>query len=299
MHDHQKNAAATIAAGFGIAVTAALSLPLVNIFTELSIAELMLTRGLITALSMGIMFRKRIGAPSKYLIAFSVIFAAATLALYSGIRIWGASPTLVVITLTPVVNIGYKMIRGIRVTDRVLTSFVILLIGVTVALEPWRTAFNVAGLGVSLLGAVLAGISFEVLKKGGEIDKFHRTFWLGSVTAVAGFMMTVSVGTIPFAALERTAGHVALLVLFGLVGGTLYYLSNIVVVDKNRTEAAATIAMMETPAVVVASGGMLGEVTSGLQWSGIVLALMAGSALAFAEAKDEATRKKASSTPTP
>lgn len=297
MTEQEKNAAATFVAGFLIAGTAAFSLPLVNIFAELGPAELMLTRGFITALSMGAMFRKRITAPSKNLIAFSIIFSAATLALYSGIRIWGASPTLVVITLTPAVNIGYKMMCGIRVSDRVLASFALLVIGVTIALEPWRTAFNVAGLGVSLLGALLAGVSYEVLKRGGEIDKFHRTFWLGSVTAATGLMMTVPAGAIPFAALDRNPGHIALLVLFGMVGGTLYYLSNIVVVDKNRTEVAATIAMMETPAVVVASGGILGEVTTSFQWGGIILALLAGSALAFAEAKDEALGSKKSPPP--
>lgn len=165
-----------VLAALGISLTAAIALPLVNVFKSMEPSELMVVRGGVTAILIGLVLAKHIGKPSKRIIIFSVLFSLATLALYAGIRAWGASPTLVVLTATPVVNIAAKVMRGQSVNGRVYVCLAWLLLGVVIALNPWQADFDLWGFFLSVAGLLLAGVGFEVLAGQKGIDLYNKSF---------------------------------------------------------------------------------------------------------------------------
>lgn len=277
---------AGVLAALGISVTAAIALPLVNIFKELTTPELMIVRGGVTAVVVLPLFWRHVTRPSKRIITFSILFAMATLALYAGIRTWGASPTLVVITATPVVNIAAKIWRGQKVERRVYICLAFLIIGVSVALNPFQAAFNTLGLLLSVVATVIAGIAFEVLGAEKGVDSYNKSFWLAVITVGVGTLVSITSGHLPFGQEVWSVWRVLALIGFGVTGGFLYYLSSIIAFEKLKTEVASTLAMAETPAVIVGARLMLGEKLSLIQWAGVLLALGATFALGRAESKE-------------
>lgn len=274
-----------VLAALGISVTAAVALPMVNVFKSMEPSELMVVRGGVTTILIGLVLAKHIGRPSKRVVTFSVLFSLATLALYAGIRAWGASPTLVVLTATPVVNIAAKVVRGQSVDGRVYACLAGLLLGVMIALNPWQTDFDLWGFSLSIAGLLLAGVSFEVLAGQKGIDPYNKSFWLAVVTVIVGFAATLYGGHLPFTREAWNIPHAFALVGFGVTGGFAYYLANIVAFEKLKTEVASTLAMAETPAVIVGAWLMLGETLTFMQWIGVVIALGATAALIAMEAR--------------
>jgi drug/metabolite transporter (DMT)-like permease len=274
-----------VLAALCISVTAAIALPLVNVFKSIPPSELMVVRGMVTAILIALVLTRHVGMPSVRMMKFSILFSLATLALYAGIRAWGASPTLVVLTTTPVVNIAAKRLRGQSVDGRVYLCLGGLLLGVMIALNPWQANFDLRGFLLSVVATLLAGIGFEVLARQKGIDPYNKGFWLAVVTVVVGFLATLADGHLPFAHEAWNISHALALVSFGVTGGFLYYLANIVAFEKLKTEVASTLAMAETPAVIVGSWFMLGETLTLIQWIGVGIALGATAALSVTEAR--------------
>ncbi len=272
-----------VIAALGISVTAAIALPLVNIFKSLQPSELMIVRGSVTAVLVGSLLSRHIRRPSAQLLKATTLFAGATLALYAGIRAWGAGPTLVILTTTPFVNIVAKSWRGEIVNSRVYASLCGLTLGVMVALNPWQTTFDLAGFLYSVTATVLSGLAFEMLGNNKGLDPYNKTFWLAIVTAVIGLVATLIGGHIPFATETWTVSRILALIGFGATGGFLYYLAIAVAFEKLKTEVASTLAMAETPAVIIGSYIILGERLTFIQWIGVAVALLATGALSASE----------------
>lgn len=281
---HSKHRLFGVIAALGISLTAGIALPMVNVLTDFSTAELMMIRGGITAIFIAIIFRKRISWTDWRVMNFSVMFAVANLCLYNGIRAWGANPTIVIITLTPIVNFVAKWWRKEKTSRRALWSLFTLIGGVIVALEPWKAPIDAWGVFWSLSGAVLAGLGFEVLAKTKDLDPYARGFWLSVVIGSFGFTVALTKG-FPLLNYEISLTTSLLLVGFGLTGGLLYFLANIFAFDYLDTEVASVLAMGETPAVILGAGILLGEKMSIVQWGGVILALVATMTLSWAEAK--------------
>lgn len=104
---------------------------------------------------------------------------------------------------------------------------------------------------------------------------------------IVGLVATLTSGHLPFAREAWSVPHAIALVGFGVTGGFAYYLANIVAFEKLRTEVASTLAMAETPAVIVGAWLMLGETLTLIQWIGVVIALGATAALSAAEARQK------------
>lgn len=276
-----------VLAALGISVTAAIALPLVSVFRSMELSELMVARGGVTAILVVLVLTRHVGKPSKRMLTFSLTFSLATLVLYAGIRAWGASPTLVVLTTTPVVNIAAKLLRGHSVDGRVYVCLAGLLLGVMIALNPWQADFDLWGFALSVAATVLAGIGFEVLAGQKGIDPYSKSFWIAVVTVVVGILATLTNGHLPFAHETWSVPHALALVGFGITGGFAYYLANIVAFEKLKTEVASTLAMAETPAVIVGAWLMLGETLTFIQWIGVLIALGATAALSATEANQK------------
>ncbi len=298
-----------IIAALAISATAAIALPLVNIFKSMEESELMVVRGSVTALLVAIIIAVRIRNRRKYnaiqkrpedrlplaplyklswrILAFSIIFSMATLSLYAGIRAWGTSPTLVVLTTTPIVNIAAKILRRQQVNRRVYLCLTGLLLGVTIALNPWEASFDMKGFLLSIAATLLGGIGFEVLSGAKGIDPYNKSFWLAVVTAALGSGVTLHGGHLPLAQEAWSFSHAIALIGFGITGGFAYYLANIVAFEKLRTEVASTLAMAETPAVIVGAWLVLEEKLALIQWIGVGIALTATATLSATEAKSD------------
>jgi len=78
------------------------------------------------------------------------------------------------------------------------------------------------------------------------------------------------------------------LIGFGIAGGFLYYLAIVVAFENLPTEVASTIAMAETPAVVIVVHHY-GEMLTPLQVLGIAIALGATAVLSITEARQKPT----------
>lgn len=276
---------AGIIAAFGISVTAAIAVPLVNVFKTLTTGELMVVRGGVSAILIACLFPRRITFATKNVFLFSFLFASANFCLYNGIRAWGANPTIVIITTTPIVNIVAKWWRGQAVDSRVTASLMTLLVGVLIALNPWQTAFDLSGALWSVTATLLVGVGFEILGASKKIDPYYKSFWIAALMVMIGVTTTVLAGRIPFSVEAWDVPHAIALVLYGCTGGFLYILANVIAFEKLKTEVASTLAMGETPAVIIGAWLALGERMSPIQWVGVILALVATGALSAAEAK--------------
>lgn len=272
-----------VIAALMISVTAAIALPLVNVFDAMKIGELMIIRGGVSAVLIAVILFSHLARPSWRVLVFSILFSVATLFLYIAIRAWSPGPSLVVITLTPVVNIVAKLLRGKVVHRRVYLAMIGLLIGVMIALNPWQANFDLIGFVMSLLAMLLAGLGMEVLAGEKGVDPYNKSFWLAILTVCIGCLASVGDGQMPLLALEWTSSNTLALVGFGVVGGFLYYLANIIAVEELETEVATTLAMAETPAVIISSWFMLGDKLSLVQWVGVSIALAAAASLVHAQ----------------
>ena len=268
-----------------IPLTAAIALPLVNIFTTLLPSDLMTVRGGVTCVAVGLFFFKNISYPRPNVILFSVLFGVANLMLYMGIRTWGVSPTITVLTAMPVVNIAAARWRGNTVKTRTYLTLFVLVLGVAIAINPWQTEFNAVGCAQSIAATIFAGVGVEVLAGTKEVDKYNRTFWLAAVILVIGLVVTLARGIVPFGGESFMWTRILQLVAFGLIAGFLYFLSNIHAFDKLKTETASTLAMAETPATILSSMLILDEERSPVQWAGVGIALIAVLVLGGTEVK--------------
>ena len=274
-----------IIAAFGISVTAAIAVPLVNVFKTLTTGELMMVRGGVSAILIAMLFPRRISLATRNVFLFSFLFASANFCLYNGIRAWGANPTIVIITTTPIVNILAKRWRGQVVDSRVTGSLLTLLVGVLIALNPWQTPFDLHGALWSVTATLLVGVGFEVLGASKKIDPYYKSFWIAMLMVMIGVVTTLVAGRIPFSVEAWHVSQAIALMLYGCTGGFLYILANVIAFEKLKTEVASTLAMGETPAVIIGAWLALGERMSPIQWSGVILALGATAVLSAAEAK--------------
>ncbi len=273
----------------GIYATAGIALPFVNVLKDFKTSELMLVRGGITVLFIGLFLNKKIVRPNKGIIGFSILFALANFSLYNGIRAWGANPTIVIVTMTPFVNIMARWWKERQVNTAALVSLVILLFGVIMALEPWNVVVSPVGVFWSVAATLLAGAGFEVLSTTKKINPNARGFWLSTVVLVVGATVCTVQGSLPFTSMSISLSKALVITAFGLIGGFLYFMANIIAFDHLDTEVASVLAMGETPAVILGAGILLNEQMSAVQWLGVLIALGATVLLSYSEARNKSS----------
>jgi len=250
----------------GIWLTSGFAVPFVNVLHSLTAEQLMIFRGFITALMALIVLRGRIGQVDKYTWFIGLTVPLATLGFYHGIRHWGAGPTLIIITTTPVVNliIGYAL--GRTISRAVIIGLILMLVGVAMARHGGH--FHWKGLAWSILATIMSGIIFEL---------FARTKSSSMQTCFFAFMGMGIVGLV--ASFQTSFANVAdmrilaSLVAFAFIGGFLYWCSNILAFKNLPTTEAAVLAQGETPAVLIGAYLMLGERLSFVQWTGVGISL--------------------------
>ncbi len=236
----------------GIWLTAGLALPFVNVLDEFTPGQLMVFRGFLTALMALIGLRGVIGRVDKYtyLIALTVPFA--TLGLFQGIRLWGAGPTIIIITATPLVNFFIGAFLGRHVSRASVIGFMLVLGGVVIA--RWGGHFHWEGFLWTLFGTIMNGVLYEWFSRA-KARFLQKCFWGSMGMGTLGLIFSTHTSW-------NAIGEpkVLLTVLgFAFVGGFLYWLSNLIAFENLPTTEASILAQGETPAVILGASLLLGE----------------------------------------
>lgn len=251
----------------GIWITAGVSLPLVGFFEELGSGQLMLVRGGITALLALLVLRGDVVKISKDTLLIALVLPLATLGLFQGISLWGASQTIVVITATPVVNLLFGLLVRRKFSRSSFSGFLLLFAGVLVAC--WGGYFNLVGFLWAVFGMIMNGVLYELFAKSKD-SSFQKCFWASIGMALLGIFLSVGKSWEEIS----YSYNLVILIGFGLVGGFLYWISNLTAFENLPTNEASILAQGETIAVIFGAFIILGESLTLSQWIGVFLALV-------------------------
>lgn len=256
-----------IVAIVGVWVTAGVALPFVNRLTQFTPEQLLAARGLLTSAMAFILARGKVLRVDRYTLYIAIAMPLASLGLYKGIRAWGAGPTIIVITTTPVLNFAFTAMKGRKVQREAMISLSLILGGVIMA--RWGGRFDLYGLGWSLFGTVFNAILYELFAKA-RASPFQKCFWAMLGTAVVGILMSIHAN---WHQLEGRHTLQATLLIFAIVGGLLYWLANLFAFQYLPKDLASVLAQGETPAVIAASYILLPERLTPFQWIGVIVSL--------------------------
>lgn len=254
----------------GIWLTAGLALPFVNVLGMFTPEQLMIFRGFLTALMALVVLRGKVWTRDKYTYLLALTLPFATLGLFEGIRHWGAGPTIIVVTATPLVNFAISLFFGGKVSRPAVVGLSMMLAGVVIA--RWGGEFQWAGLLWSLFGTLMNGILYEFFsraEKGTWQISLKKSFYSCVGMGVLGLILS---------ARSQWTAHIDVslsltLLGFAFVGGFLYWLANLVAFENLPKNEASILAQGETLAVIVGAYFLLGESLTTLQWFGVFAAL--------------------------
>lgn len=227
----------------GIWLTAGLALPFVNYLDVFAPTQLMVFRGFLTAAMAFIGLRGRIGKVDGWTWGIAVVLPLATLGLFEGIRHWGAGPTIIVITATPLVNMVVDLALGRHISRASVGGLCLLLVGIGAA--RWGGSFRWDGFLWSVFGTVANGVLYECFARA-KSDWLQRCFL--SCTGMGTLGLVMSIGE-PWPTCSWKLSLV--IVGFAFVGGYLYWWANYIAFKNLPTTKAAVGAQGETPAVVI------------------------------------------------
>jgi len=250
----------------GIWLTAGLALPFVNVLNMFTPPQLMVFRGFLTATMAFIGLRGVIGRVDKYTCLIALTLPFATLGLFEGIRHWGAGPTIIIITATPIVNLIIGAFLGRRISLASIFGLALVFVGVSIA--RWGGHFQWAGFAWTLFGTIMNGILYEFFARA-KSAPLQICFWGSIGMGSLGLILSVNTSWAPIANL-----NIALLVLgFAFIGGLLYWVANLTAFNNLPTTEASVLAQGETPAVILGASIFLGESLTIWQWFGVAIAL--------------------------
>lgn len=250
----------------GIWFTAGLALPFVNVLKMFTPQQLMVFRGFLTALMAFIGLKGIIGRADKYTYLIALTLPFATLGLFEGIRHWGAGPTIIIITATPLVNLVIAAFLGRRISSAAVIGLVLMLGGVVMA--RWGGHFQWAGFLWTAFGTIMNGILYEWFARA-KANSLQKCFWACIGMGVLGLLLSIN------ASWSRIIEPklIFMLIGFAFVGGFLYWISNLITFTNLPTLEASVLAQGETPAVIIGASFLLKEHLAITQLVGVAIAL--------------------------
>ncbi len=267
----------------GVWLTAGFALPFVNVLKMFTPEQLLTARGFLTAVMAFALAKGKVMRVDCYTILIGCCLPLASLGLFKGVREWGAGPTIIVITATPVMNFLITFFKGGKVSGVALASLILILGGVVIA--RYGGTWSSIGFFWSVVGTVFNGVLYEFLAHA-RSSAFQRCFWGSMGIGITGFVGSYSADWT-----QVIQSHYLQLALLGFafVGGLLYWLANLIAFENLPKDAASVLAQGETPAVIAISSFLLGETLTAFQWFGIILAIFGAWYLSRQLAKKEAS----------
>ncbi len=268
-----------------VCLSQAFALPLINRL-DLSADRLLVTRGVVTltlACLAIVITSNPIIVPNWWLVPAAISFGFAALCLFKAVKAWGAARSLVVVAVTPVLNLLFHRSDLNPLTVAVLAA---MLIGVTLALDPWRkgSGFSASGLIWSLVGTGLNALFYEA-SAGVHLEPAVPTitvcFWQGLAVAVVA-LVRLGYAQAQGRGEKKKLPSILLLIAFGAIGGFGYFVGNQMAFANLPTVACSILLQFEV--VTVAAAEALIDPTKRLsarQWLGAVITLAATAYLAI------------------
>jgi hypothetical protein len=202
------------------------------------------------------------------------ILVLSSVAFFKAVRIWGLSPVMVVVSVMPIINAVAALMRGQKLTKALMISFFFMVIGIILALEPWRIRIHITGMFWALVCMVTGGIVYELWAMSTKTSVTSKCFW--------SCLSTVAV-TMPYIYLIQTdfsltkygdsRPQMFLLVFFG-VAGVVYYFCNIIPFDHLPSTAACVLLQGAVPMSILGAHFIAGENMDLLQWGGVSITLL-------------------------
>lgn len=271
---HQQEPKRNIALGLvgvlGIWITAGAALPFVNVLKVFTPEQLMVFRGLIPAFIVLLFYGRTVLTRDKFAVWIAFVLPFATLGLFEGIRHWGAGPTIIVVTTTPVLNILFGIFTGRRISLPCVAGLSLVLGGVCLAC--WHGQFQWTGFLWSVFGTIMNAILYELFAKT-KAQSHQKFFWLSVGMGLLGLSLDLNDPNTTWSAIAEPH-NIWLLIGFAFVGGFLYWISNLITFKNLPTNEASVLAQGETPAVILGSYWILHEELSRIQMIGVAIALL-------------------------
>ena len=227
-----------------------------------------------------ILLRGKIGKVDKYTYCLAGTLPFATLGLYNGIRHWGAGPTMILLTTTPLINFAFGVYSGKKPSGAAVGSLFLLLSGVSMAL--WGGSWNWIGFSWTIFATLLSGILYECFARA-KSKPLEKCFYSASAMGTLGLVVSLAMDASWTQTCEPNT--MMTLVLFAFIGGFLYWMANLLAFENLPVAEASVLAQLETPAVILGESLFLGKYLLGYQWIGVTIALCGGSLLALWLAK--------------
>ena len=258
-------------------LTAGWSVPLVNEYRAYSPEMLLIVRGLavmVSILLVRIIHRNAWFSDWKA-VASGIVFGIASVAFFRAVSVWGANPTITVLTLTPIVNFVFAVVREKKFPWSAAISLAIIVAGVFLALQPWKNDIHPQGLVWAILAAITSGLGFECWGTT-KATKPAKFWWYSVFTIVMSAIMLKIEGGKFILVPENSDWKTSLYVfsIIGSFGGIAYFWAATVSLENLPTTHASVLLQGETPAVIIGSAILIGTVLSRIQWVGIGLTLV-------------------------
>lgn len=248
-------------------LTAGIALPLVNVLNMFSPEQLLAARGFLTALLAFVLARGKVINVDKWTWYIALCIPFASLGLFKGVREWGASPTIIIVTATPLINFLITLVGGKKVPKPAIIGLVLMLGGVVVA--RWGGSFHAVGFAWSVFGTICNGLLYEFFARS-KSTPFQRCFWACIGIGVIGLVGSYNSN---WSQVVQSPQLQLMLLGFAFVGGFLYWIANLIAFENLPKDSASVLAQGETPAVILIAGLLLGEGLTFVQWLGVLVAL--------------------------
>jgi drug/metabolite transporter (DMT)-like permease len=252
----------------GIWLTAGLAVPFVNVLHTFTPEQLMVFRGFLTMLMALTFLRKVPWQVDGWTYAIAAATPFATLGLFEGTRAWGAGPTIIILTATPLVNFLFSLFLGRRISRASAIGLVLVLGGVVLA--RWGGHFQWTGFGWSMLATIANALLYECFDRA-KADSLQKCFW--GMLGMGTLGLVVSLYNHSSWAAATNPKLLLLLLGFAFIGGFLYWKAYMVAFENLPMTEASVLAQGETPAVILGAYFLLGEPLTLIQWMGVIISL--------------------------
>jgi drug/metabolite transporter (DMT)-like permease len=273
-------------------LASALSVPLVKVLTGFSPEQLLTWRSLMVMIAAYVAARGRIWGFNKHTLIACPVLALSSLSFYHALRIWDFYPVMVVLTVSPLVNVGIAWYEGRRPSKDVIIGLVLVISGIAIGMQFWKQSINVYGLIWALTAAITGGVINDLWHRSGKTATAAcNAFWsCGCLFVIAGIMSCYQ-GAISWGSHGLVVGLMGL-VWFGLVGGVCYFGASVHLFKLLPPERSSILAQGVTPAVIL--GGCLfeGKAISAIQLIGMIMAIIGISVVLVWLARDAQQKSK-------
>lgn len=258
----------------GVWVISAATLSWLTKLHDFTAEELIFWRGSVTLLGVCIFYRKEIGWPDRFMPGYAIGIAFAALGAYKSIRSWGVNPTIIIMSMTPVVNIIIALFLRHQIPRFAFAGFFVMLAGILFSLrqDQWHSGLNSSGLLWSIIATIGCGVGNECLGHTKNSQK-NQLAWLGIGMALISLVdLCISGKGLP--EFHVHTDNCLYLALFSLSVGWFYLQAYIMGFTHLNKIVASVLVQGETPAVILVAGIFTNERMLSLQWLGICIVIV-------------------------